>query len=255
MTLTVSEIRFRRKARQLTRLKQAADQGENQAFEIDWFDYREIPKPEIVALLRERGWDYRDDDLGEAGWLLHFVPGEDQGANGKADAQRRLQADLHDAEMNPNGGYHLDTSQYGPVSYPEIRGIVRAAGLTVATNTQTATGRTLVLAEPQTTVLTSAYGPFDPKADPPSKDLDWARERQRLWSKQFNRQIGLGFLHGFVGLFALAAALTSDPSDGSGHYIAWAVATVALLLFIRAALKGPDVRRRRWEELGHLLER
>ncbi|SFT06836.1 hypothetical protein [Saccharopolyspora flava] len=252
---TPSEIRFRRKERQLARLQQAADQCENQVFEIDWFDYREIPKPEILAVLREHGWGYQDDDLGEAGWLLRFVPAEDRDANGKEDAQRRLRADLRDAEMDVRGAYHLDTSQYAPLSYPEIRGIVRAAGLTVATNTRTAVGRTLVLSKPQTTVLSSSDGPFKPKATLPSRDLDRVRERQRVWAKQFNRQVGLAFLHGFIGLFALAAALTSEPADGTGHYLAWALATVALLLFIRAVLKGLDVRRKRWDELGHLLER
>lgn len=67
-------VRASRRERQLARLEQLAQEqrARQQAVEIDWLDYREIPMAEIVDMLRQYGWAYRDDELGKKGWLLRF---------------------------------------------------------------------------------------------------------------------------------------------------------------------------------------
>ncbi|RRO18169.1 hypothetical protein EIL87_07945 [Saccharopolyspora rhizosphaerae] len=67
-------VRASRRARQLAQLEQVAEEQRTrqQAVEIDWLEYRELPMPEIIELLRKYGWAYRDDELGKKAWLLRF---------------------------------------------------------------------------------------------------------------------------------------------------------------------------------------
>ncbi|TWG08338.1 hypothetical protein [Saccharopolyspora dendranthemae] len=67
-------VRAKRRDKQVSRLDREASESRtrSEVLEIDWLDYREIPKPEIIALLRKYGWAYRDEDLGDAAWVLRF---------------------------------------------------------------------------------------------------------------------------------------------------------------------------------------
>ncbi|TWG08337.1 hypothetical protein [Saccharopolyspora dendranthemae] len=174
----------------------------------------------------------------------------------RADSLRRLEAELGAVELDVQGTYNLDTSQYAALSLSDVGTAVKAAGYNVVSNIPNSAGRMLVLAYPRTTTLSASDGPFVPKAGLSHQELNWARERHKVWSKKFNRQFGLAFLHGFVGFFAFAVALNSFDEPGSrGKPIALAIAVIVLLLFAVAVFKAIDARRKRWDEIGHLLER
>ncbi|MEV4649087.1 hypothetical protein [Saccharopolyspora sp. NPDC049357] len=67
-------VRDTRRERQMAQLDQGAAQERvrQHTFQIDWLDYREISKPEIVSILSKHGWAYRDEELGDKEWLLRF---------------------------------------------------------------------------------------------------------------------------------------------------------------------------------------
>lgn len=67
-------VRAKRRGKQVARLDREAGEARARSgvLEIDWLDYREIPKPEIIALLRKYGWAYRDEELGGEAWVLRF---------------------------------------------------------------------------------------------------------------------------------------------------------------------------------------
>ncbi|RRO18168.1 hypothetical protein EIL87_07940 [Saccharopolyspora rhizosphaerae] len=173
----------------------------------------------------------------------------------KGDSLSRLNAELRDAETDEKGCYHLDTTQYTVLSLTDIGMAVNSAGLTVVRVISSSAGRILVLAHPQTTALSPSDGPFVPKAGLSPRELNWARERHRMWAKKFNRQFGLAFLHGVVGVITLVGALSSsEPAGGTRYYVTLSIAVLVLVLFGIAVLKATDARRKRWEEISHLLE-
>ncbi|WP_132684768.1 hypothetical protein [Saccharopolyspora karakumensis] len=62
--------------------------------------------------------------------------------------------------------------------------------------------------------------------------------------------------YGFVGVFVPVGALSSfEPSDGARYYVSLGIAMIVLMLFGIAVLKAIGARRKRREEIGHLLER
>ncbi|MBQ0926550.1 hypothetical protein [Saccharopolyspora endophytica] len=158
--------------------------------------------------------------------------------------------------MDDKGCYHLDTSQYAVLSLTDIGMAVNAAGLTVVRTIPNSAGRMLVLAHPRTTTLSPSDGPFAPKSGLSPQELNWARERHKVWAKKFNRQFGLTLLYGVVDVIILLGALNSfEPADGARYYASLGIAMIMLVLFGIAVLKAIDARRKRWEEIGHLLER
>ncbi|MEV4649088.1 hypothetical protein [Saccharopolyspora sp. NPDC049357] len=174
----------------------------------------------------------------------------------KADSRRRLDAELREAELDVQGRYHLDTSQYAALSLADIGAGIHAAGFTVVSSLPSSTGRMLVLAHPETTTLSVSDGPFVPRVGLSSSELNWARERHRVWAKKFNRQIGLAFFHAVFGLIILVSALRSfGPADGSRYFATLGVGITLLLLFVLAVFKAVGARRKRWQEIGHLVER
>jgi hypothetical protein len=63
-------------------------------------------------------------------------------------------------------------------------------------------------------------------------------------------------LYGVVGGITLLGALNSfEPADGARYYASLGIAMIMLVLFGIAVLKAIDARRKRWGEIGHLLER
>ena len=67
-------VRAKRRDKQVSWLDREAGEARRRSeiLEIDWLDYLEIPKPEIIALVGKYGWAYRDEELGDEAWVLRF---------------------------------------------------------------------------------------------------------------------------------------------------------------------------------------
>lgn len=273
-------VRRRRRERQLAELEQRQADGER-TLEIDWLRYKEIPKPELLERLGKHGWHHLGDQFEENAWLLRFSldPVTDPWPEARMppDAHTRLAEELAQAEPRADGTYLLDSSQYADLELAEIHRAAQSAGWQVERLTRESSRRVLVLTRPGSTPVDFADGPFmgsstpaelrenpavrarareikqekgfDPLAD---SVLDRARQRHKHWAKQFNRQVRLAFLYGFIGLFLIGGTIMS--AGGGSFYLLLGISLIVLALFGITVLKATLIRKRRHGEIGDILE-
>jgi hypothetical protein len=103
-------VRRRRRVRQLEQLEKVRAAHQGQDLEIDWIDYKEIPKAEIINVLGKHSWQYVDEHISAKSRLLRFSL--EPATRRSPDARARLTEELATANPNVEGRYLLDTTQY-----------------------------------------------------------------------------------------------------------------------------------------------
>lgn len=63
----------RSRERQRAALAELAESAPQAPLELDWMQYKEIPKQEILDTLGAQGWGYVDQNPGGKSWILRFV--------------------------------------------------------------------------------------------------------------------------------------------------------------------------------------
>jgi hypothetical protein len=267
-------VRKRRRERQLADLEQVRAAA-GATLEIDRIRYKEIAKDELLERLGSHGWHQVGEQIGEKAWLLRFSL--DPTAEQRPDSGRRLAEELANAEPSADGSYVLDTTRYGDLKMEEIGRAAKSAGWKIERATAETPRSNIVLSRPGSTTVEFGDGPFAGSSapaelrgnpavralaseielkegfDPLSVSvLDRARERHTYWAKQFNRQVLLAFLYGFVGLFLLAGSFASTA--GSSFYLLLGISLIVLALFGVAVLKAVLIRKRRRAEVGGVLD-
>lgn len=41
--------------------------------EVDWFQFGEVPKQELVTIASEYHWQFKSDQITDSGWILRFT--------------------------------------------------------------------------------------------------------------------------------------------------------------------------------------
>ncbi|MEW2501642.1 MULTISPECIES: hypothetical protein [unclassified Amycolatopsis] len=246
---TPRATRRRRRESQLGRLRNLRT---GTSLHLDWLEYREIPKPELLDVLARQGWTLRTEDVGETAWTLHFARQTEPAEVGSA--RTRLAGELAAAEPDVHGRYLLDASQYPDLPLSDVRHAAESAGWEVRRTAQDSARPSLELARPGTTTVHDLTdGPFTVAGEPPSATaLDAARQKHKLYARQFARQVRLALFYGFIGVFVLVGTLTS--ADGSTFWLLLAVSLIVLALCGLAVAKAATVRQRRRTELGEILD-
>ncbi|MEV6897235.1 hypothetical protein [Amycolatopsis sp. NPDC051372] len=246
---TPRATRRRRRESQLCRLQSL---GSGTSLDLDWLEYREIPKAELLDVLGGQGWMLCAEDVGDTAWTLHFTRRTEPAEVGSA--RTRLAGELAAAEPDVQGRYLLDASQYPAIPLNDVRRAAESAGWEVRRVAQDSARPSLELARPGTTsVHDLTDGPFTVAGEPPSAAaLDAARQKHKLYAQQFARQVRLALFYGFVGVFIFVGTLTS--ADGSTFWLLLAVSAIVLALCGLAVTKAATVRQRRRTELGEILD-
>jgi hypothetical protein len=247
---TPRSTRRKRHDAQLARLRSLS----GSSLELNWLEYKEIPKPELLDVLASMGWQPSGETIGERAWTLRFT----RGSGSHADAAARLADELAAAEVGADGRYLLDASQYPDVPMAQVRAAAESAGWEVRRVAPDSARPSLELARPGTTTVHDLTdGPFTPaklrtSATPSEAELNRARERHAYHAKRFNRQGRLAFLYGMVGLFVFVGTLTS--AEGGTFWMLLAVSLILFTLFGLAVAKATAIRRQRRAEIGDLLD-
>ncbi|WP_019813534.1 hypothetical protein [Saccharomonospora saliphila] len=270
-----TEVKQRRRNKDLTTLRELAG-SPGPTLEFDWLRCKDIAFAELRRELGRKGWHFVDEELTSTGWLLRFS--REKGEPVKhTDSGQQLRRELAEAKLNADGFYPLDTNRYADLTSAAIARIVRDTGWQEAGYSQIRRGEVVRLTRPGTTIVSPAQEQFgnasDPgelRTDPTVKAraaeierehgfdplsphvLNQAREQHRLWGKRFNRQVGLAFLFGFVGLFVLTGTLYSTDSENFGTLLG--VSAVLLALFGVSVLKAVLIRKRRNRDIGAVLD-
>lgn len=272
---------LRRRAKQFDALERVLAAAGNRTVQIDWMRYKAVPKERIVQAANKHGWHHVSDEISGRSWLLTFSR-DPQAAAREAvanDSHTRLARELAEAAPDAKGRYILDTSKYSDLSPAKIsRAAAETGWQTVGTDAGSERDN-LVLARRGTVTAEFQHGPFLEGESPetlrtdsvvverareiqrikgfdPLSDhlLDRARERNKHWGKRFNRQVGLAFLYGFVGLFLLGVTFGgSIPQAGQGRWISLAITAIVFALFGIAVVKARLVRKKRGAELADVL--
>lgn len=261
------------KVRQAKAIQRVFPQASGQSSRVDWMRYRTVPKERIVRLANQHGWHHVGDQIEGRSWWLLF----DKNPNAavceaqRSDPHRLLAAELASAVPDAKGHYVLDTAPYADVGDTALRRAVTAAGWQAKPDV----GANLVLSRPGHHTAETGHGPFlngespqtlrtDPAVverareiertqgfDPLSEyRLDRARERNALWGKRFNRQVGLAFFYGVVALILLGVTVAGGVADGTPAWFAPAITAVVLTLFGLAIVTARRIRKHRAAEIG-----
>lgn len=272
---TPTEVKQRRRTEQLKILRELA-RSSGPTLEFDWLRCKDVAFAELRRELGRRGWRFVDEEITSTGWLLYFSREEGEPAK-QTDSGQQLRRELREAELNADGFYPLDTNRYADLTSAAISRIVRDTGWTEAGYSQIRRGAVVRLTRPGTTVVSRAQESFTDASDPDElradpavqaraaeikrehgfdplspQVLDRAREQHRTWGKSFNRQVGLAFLYGFVGLFVLGGTLAS--AEGENLAMLLGVSALLLALFGVSVFKAARIRKRRNRDIGPVLD-
>jgi hypothetical protein len=268
--------RRRRRVRQLEQLEQVRAAHQAQDLDIDWIDYKEIPKAEIINVLGKHSWQYVDEHIGGNSWLLRFSL--EPAARRSPDARTRLTEELATASPNVEGRYLLDTTQYLDIPMPEIGRAIHSAGWVVESLSPESPRSAAVITRPGTVTPSYVGGPFagtsspddlrdDPKIaaraaqiksskgfDPLSHDtLNRVRERHNHWAKKFGRQVKLATLYWLAGPILLLATVTTQRPGKDEFILMLSVSLILIALGGIATYKAVRVRRARNTEIGDVI--
>jgi hypothetical protein len=269
-------VRRRRRERQLEWLEQVRSAHQGQDLEVDWIDYKEIPKAEILDVLGKHCWHFADEQIGGRSWLLRFSP--QPAARRKPDAHQRLHEELATAKPDVEGRYHLDTNQYLDVPMAEIGRAIRSAGWVVEHLSPESPRSAAVITRPGTVTTSYTGGPFagtsspdelreDPVVaaraaeierekgfDPLSQvGLNRVRERHNYWGKKFGRQARLATLYWLVGPILLVATLATQRPGKDEFTVMLVISLIPIVLGGIATFKAVRIRRARKAEIGDVL--
>ncbi|WP_116050381.1 hypothetical protein [Amycolatopsis palatopharyngis] len=268
--------RRRRRVRQLERLEQVRAAHQGQDLEIDWIDYKEIPKSEILDVLGKHGWQFVDEQIGGQSWLLRFSL--QPASRRMPDSRKRLHEELAAAKPDVEGRYHLDTNEYLDVPMAEIGRAIRSAGWNVEHLSPESPRSAAVITRPGTVTTSYSGGPFagtstpdelreDPVVaaraaeierekgfDPLSQvALNRARERHNHWAKKFGRQVRLASFYWLVGPILLLATLATQRPGKDEFLVMLVISLIPIVLGGIATFKAVRIRRARKAEIGDVL--
>ncbi len=255
-------------------VKKLIDNATGQTLQIDWMQYRGAPKQRITKLANKHGWHHVGDEISGRSWFLNYDKNPHAAVQSaqENDPHKQLAAELSAATPDVKGRYVLDTAPYAELGTTAIEQAVTSAGWRTVSKD---VGNELILARPGTTTAEFSHGPFldgeppdtlrsDPTVlerarkiertkgfDPLSETtLNYARERNKYWSKSFNRQGLLATFYAIVGLLALGLTIGSVPDSFPEKWIAFAITGIVLALCAIAIAKARIIHKKRKSEFG-----
>lgn len=268
---------LRSRAKQLKAFEQMLLSATGHTLCVDWMRYKAVPKERIVTVANKHGWHHVGDEISGRSWFLNFDENPHAAVKSAQENEphKQLRAELAAATPDVQGRYVLDTSQYGEISESTIKEAARTAGWQAIGDD---VSNELTLARPVTTTDKFSNGPFlegespdtlrsDPAVverareiervkgfDPLSQTtLNYARERNKYWSKSFNRQGLLATFYAVVGFLMLGITIGSVPEEHPAKWIAFAMTGIVLALCAIAITKARIIHKKRKSEFGDVI--
>lgn len=259
-------ITRRRRERQRAALIKELRSANGDDLQINWTDYKYLPKQQLMDVAGEYGWNYVDQWHRKRSWFLRFSRLAQNsvivGNTRRKQPTERLSETLAAAELDANGLFRVRTEHYAELEQQEIESIIAAHGYFVAKRTRLGQGESLLLTKVGDAAVHVRHIPAvgrvsvgqyrdtpgvaeyaeglarergaDPLAD---TELDRVLAREAHWEKRSTRALVMLVLGVCIGPAVLLVDLRDGAATIAGMVVGVAacfVAIVGILLYFWA---------------------